>query len=747
MLIGRFNMRVVHEILAGRRLDGPRVSRTAIVLSGLALLGTSATIAWSIRGTVTPATAQSGPQIAARTPERDYPAPEVTAVPRRATGRALTIDRLVIEPDTPTLVSGSAPALSSVSIHVGGRLIATSLASPSGTWEMTIERALGAGDHRVNLRAIPLAGGDVITSEVVRLSVPHTLVGRLVIALGAGNETPRAATAVATGEFAAVALEQDGRTLVTTSTVPTVRLAQAQPAPSSDPLEIIRDWMRRSERDYQDVGVKGVSTPPPGASAPDKPAVVASPPRSQSQPAQPAPTAPAGKSVGVIDSVMDWFRGSSESYQTTVNKGLTEPTGTPGAPATPSAASAPTAPPPVASTEPARTPEVPKPAAAPESDESKKVAQTKAADDVKRRAEETLRAAQAQRDAELKAAETKRVEEQAAVPKAPEPPKAADDTAARKAAEDKRIADETLKRQADLRAAEERRAVEQKRASDEAAARAADASKKTVDDPAKRQADQKAAEDRRMIETRAAQEAAAKAAEQQVEAKRQADQRAAAEASAKAAAQQAEAKRVADERATADARRRALELAEAAVKSPPRVPQQPDGANLPPLPSVSTRPAPLPGRIDAPTPRTAQPAVAPAPAASSLPPLPSVSTRAGAPPSPPAVASPRLGQAQQPADPPGTLSKSGRSSLGFSAPRAGNSLPTVGSAACRKAGRKITPPGYYVVRDGDTLWDIADKHYADGAKLNLLQQGNPGLSDIDLILPCQRVYVPARSRG
>ena len=62
---------------------------------------------------------------------------------------------------------------------------------------------------------------------------------------------------------------------------------------------------------------------------------------------------------------------------------------------------------------------------------------------------------------------------------------------------------------------------------------------------------------------------------------------------------------------------------------------------------------------------------------------------------------------------------------------------------CSRAGRTITPPGIYVVAAGDTLWDIADRHYRNGARYALLRRVNAGrIADADLIWPCQRLRLP-----
>jgi nucleoid-associated protein YgaU len=70
-------------------------------------------------------------------------------------------------------------------------------------------------------------------------------------------------------------------------------------------------------------------------------------------------------------------------------------------------------------------------------------------------------------------------------------------------------------------------------------------------------------------------------------------------------------------------------------------------------------------------------------------------------------------------------------------------VATPGDAeSCRLAGRRIKPPGSYVVAAGDSLWEIAEKHYGDGERYAVLERANRKL-DPDVIHPCQRVYVPA----
>ncbi|MEZ5849192.1 MAG: LysM peptidoglycan-binding domain-containing protein [Hyphomicrobiaceae bacterium] len=62
--------------------------------------------------------------------------------------------------------------------------------------------------------------------------------------------------------------------------------------------------------------------------------------------------------------------------------------------------------------------------------------------------------------------------------------------------------------------------------------------------------------------------------------------------------------------------------------------------------------------------------------------------------------------------------------------------------ACRRAGHRITPPGWYVVRAGDSVWRIADLHYDDGSLYPLIMQANRRTGENMLIHPCQKIRIP-----
>lgn len=67
---------------------------------------------------------------------------------------------------------------------------------------------------------------------------------------------------------------------------------------------------------------------------------------------------------------------------------------------------------------------------------------------------------------------------------------------------------------------------------------------------------------------------------------------------------------------------------------------------------------------------------------------------------------------------------------------------------CREAGVQARPGGWYVVRQGDTLWSIAEAHYGYGeAYRRILRANAQRLSDRSAVQACQRLYIPRRRWG
>ena len=339
----------------------------AVTIFGLALLAGSASAAWLIRTGVQPAIAQSGAQVAATTPDPIQTGSLASASrqPQWSLVDRPTIDRMRFETGAATVVEGRAPVFSTVTLLVAGEAIATTRANGDGAWSMIIERGFGVGDHRIHVRSMQLGQHQTMTGDAIRLSVPRGHSSPLEILLAARDTA-----------------EQPLQPSI-------VRVAQAQPEPvkggkaNDGPVEVIREWMRESEKSFQDVGVKGVSAPRATSAA------------------VPAPAAQASKTVspaaapGFVDSIYDWFKQASDSYQATISKGLMEPVKKP-----PSA---------VAKREP-QPASPPPPAVKAQQGEATKTAAEDARlqAEAKTTAQEKLKAAQAEREAELKAAEARR---------------------------------------------------------------------------------------------------------------------------------------------------------------------------------------------------------------------------------------------------------------------------------------------------------------------------------------------------
>lgn len=66
---------------------------------------------------------------------------------------------------------------------------------------------------------------------------------------------------------------------------------------------------------------------------------------------------------------------------------------------------------------------------------------------------------------------------------------------------------------------------------------------------------------------------------------------------------------------------------------------------------------------------------------------------------------------------------------------------------CHGAGRRVSLPGRYTVKRGDSLWRISKRHYHKGKYYRRIYAANRGrIRDPDLIYPCQRVFVPRKRR-
>jgi nucleoid-associated protein YgaU len=71
-----------------------------------------------------------------------------------------------------------------------------------------------------------------------------------------------------------------------------------------------------------------------------------------------------------------------------------------------------------------------------------------------------------------------------------------------------------------------------------------------------------------------------------------------------------------------------------------------------------------------------------------------------------------------------------------------------GGERCKAAGAEVALPGWYVVKTGDTLWAIAERHYGAGARYRTIFLANRQRLQRgpDVIMPCQQLYLPRQRR-
>ena len=78
-----------------------------------------------------------------------------------------------------------------------------------------------------------------------------------------------------------------------------------------------------------------------------------------------------------------------------------------------------------------------------------------------------------------------------------------------------------------------------------------------------------------------------------------------------------------------------------------------------------------------------------------------------------------------------------------SAPEGGPALDRHRWCSNPRAGRTIHPPGTYIVAYGDTLWDIAERHYNAGYLYKRIRRANRRkIAHSRWIYPCQRLWLP-----
>lgn len=577
----------------------------------------------------------------------------------------------------------------------------------------------------------------------------------------------------------------------------------APPDRPSDITAPVVDWLERSARDYQGIIVKGLSQPQlqsgagASAKAPDLKPVAPT----GAAPSAPPAASPSDGGIGAMigslqSSAEEWLAKANRDYQTEIVRKLEAPQ--PGGAGSIASQKAPQ-PSPTSPAPPADPPAAKSAAdadaklkAAAEEDQRKRVAAREAEEAQRReaikRAEDAKRAADAAKsapkpadaaksppvadgkpspspDAAAKTAQVEAAKSEAAkadATKAEAARRLAEEQAKAQAEDLRRRNDEFARQKArdeadrqaaDARKQDEQRIAEQKRIEDEAK-RAREAADRAQAEREKAQRDMREAEARRDAD-RAAAEAARKLASEararegdlkaaQEAARKAEESRLAADGARRAMDAQSRAAQIAAEQAArADASAKAADLAQKAVAAARSGPAKREAERLVAAEARRVREAAsMAIAAEADGARRARSARTTRPRDNRI-------AEGSAERGPVDTAS---GKAAEKAGRGGDrLDRSERSGLGAGvrppAAATGRRDTSDGRAThregCARAGRSIDPPGTYVVGRGDTLWEIAERHYRNGERYRRIVRANRGkIDDPDVIEPCQRIYLP-----
>lgn len=678
-----------------------------------------------------------------RSAEGDMP-PARDAAVRRQAGGAPTFARIVIDPDGASSFEGLSAPGAEVTLILDARLLGKVRADPAGIWRLTVAQPMAAGDHNITSSSTSADQSRAIAGQEVRIAIPDAMVGAAVVAYEARPEArpensaelrlrAEDLAAAASQKFTEIVPSADGARLRSPSPdidrrdtgEPTERRLAQAPAPAARPgvtpqamppavskelpaapgadgiAAPVFEWLERSAREYQGTVVKGLSGGRADTEKSSRPADT----KTGSSKAASSPSGPidssgsagggvelgAGFGDAVTDAglaVQEWLARANRSYQTEVVRKLEQP-------AAGSAGAVSTRPSPVAGKSSAETSAAKMPAAdsrsvtvaedaaakaAAAEAEARRADETRRLEDERRRVEATQRAAAA-----ADKSPSKPIEQVA--PMTP-PADAAQQTAADEAKR-KRVAEEAARKDAD---AARQKAAEAQRQKDEATKKQAEeiARQRTTEEARLRAAEAKRLEDARVVEAEG--EARRAAAAKSVDMARKAID----------AARSAPAKRAAEKQIEAEPGKGQAAPARTDV-----------GAKLvEQAPTAKSTARPRDTRI--------------------------------------AEGSGEKGPVDKPPPPRGKLDRSARSGLGVEPPanvidraaKAGATQSRQGRT-CGRAGREITPPGTYVVAVGDTLSEIAERHYGTARRMGRIVKANRRkIGDPDLIRPCQRIYLP-----
>ncbi len=529
---------------------------------------------------------------------------------------------------------------------------------------------------------------------------------------------------------------------------PPVKAAEQQPAKQSvtgpvsglatDPLDAltdaqtaVQDWLARANREYQAEIMRRLETPAPGSLAVasgEKPKAELKPIEAAKSAPGPSAAEPRAKAEEDRKRLALKEKELEEQRRALETKRLAD-----------------------AAKEPPKAAE-PKPAGDPKT-AAEDAAKTQSEDEARRQAEVKRQAEDAQR----KAAEAKRIAEDAAKKQVEDARRRAEEITRQK------NEDEAKRLAAEVKKLDEQRTAAQKAVDDEAR-RAREAADRAASERKAAEAQARAADAERDAALKAAEAARKLAAEtdikaagekrREAEAKAADEQRKAAESSRSAAAAQ----RAAEERArAADAASAEASKASAAAKAAALAREAISAARTGPQKRAAER------ELATQT-ANARSAATRAAAAEKDGAAKAEKARSATAKSQVAVSSrpndTRIAEGsgeRGPVDQPGKrrapLDRSERSGLGVGATvdtskstagvSAGTGSSTGTRRSCARAGRRVDVPGTYIVGRGDTLWEIADRHYRHGRRYQRIVRANRGkIDDPDVIEPCTRLWLP-----
>lgn len=617
--------------------------------------------------------------------------------------------RILVQEGGAVAIEGLGTPGSAVELRSGGRVVGTTVVDDGGSWRAALERRLQPGVHRIESSVRETGRTEIVAGSDVRLAIPEGWSGTLSVTYNAeAARLSDAATRARAEAIAREATERFSQIITQPGSTESERVPQqGQPERREESANAVVRWLERSARGYQGAVVPELAQPDRTAAAnfSDREAA----PRETGQPASLGENA-----MALREQVNDWLDRSKRAYQRDVASRLSVTTGSPG-----------------------------DDGMAMRSDDDRRAAKAEAkpegepaADDARRR---KLEQDQRRREeAERRQAEVERARRDKARQEAE-----AQAEAARRAEIErlKRAEAARVRQEAEQRAAEERRQLEEQRRQaeidkrlEEAARLEAEARRKAeiakLDAEAKRIAAEQSRKDKERKRLaaeadlkRAEAERLAKIAEEKERA-RKSDPilRAEEQKRLAAAAKKEEAKRLAEEAQRKEAERKRLaEESEKLAKD-----REAERAR-------AEREVAIVRKEEE---QSQQDAEAEQLAADHERRVSEAETA-------PRVVIPRKVRDPRPAE----GSAEGEDAEAGVAVRADGASIEQPRRVCRARGRRVKGGRLHVVRPGETLWALARRYYGDGRRYEIIYRANASrISDPDLIVDCQRLFVPMRRR-